>query len=153
VSDVSDVSDATAGRLRALAVVIGCAGIGFGLWELVVVSPRATRPVAAISWLAAGLVVHDAVLAPLAVVVGLVVSRALKGAVARVVGVGLFVAICIIVVAVPALLTPGVPGNPSATPRDYLGGLTVALVVVAVVTAVWAWLARRATEPGDVPRR
>ena len=135
-------------RLRVALGVVGCAVIGFGLWELVVVSPRATHPVAAIGWLAAGLVVHDAVLAPLAVVVGLLVSRLLRGSSARVVGAGLFVAACVVAVGVPALLTPGVAGNPSATPRDYRGGLLVALAVVALVTGTWAVLARRSSDRG-----
>jgi hypothetical protein len=130
------VTTAAAGRLRAAAVAVGGAGVVFGLWQLVIVSPQATRPVSAVAWLAGSLVVHDGLLAPAALVVALLLTRRLSGRVRRVVGVGLFVAVCVVLVALPALLGPGVGDNPSATPRNYGAGLLAALGVVAVGTGL-----------------
>ncbi len=84
-----------------VVVTIGVAGIGWGLWHLVVVAPSATRPPAALLWLAAGLVVHDAVLAPLAVLVAIALGRTLRAPVRRVVGVLVFVLVALVLVALP----------------------------------------------------
>ena len=137
-------------RARAGLIVVGLAGMGWGLWQLVVVSPSSTRPLAALTWIAGALVVHDGVLAPIAVAVGILAMRWLRPAARRVVAAGLFVAACLVAVALPALLTPGVDGNPSATPRNYGLGLAVALGVDVVATL--AGVLAVTHRPGRRPR-
>ncbi len=94
------------GLVRVTAVLLAGAAIGYGLYELVGASPRATRPVAALSWLAGVLVVHDVILAPLAVLAGWALSRLLPPRGRQVVGALLFVAACLAMVAIPVLLSP-----------------------------------------------
>lgn len=87
-------------------VAAGVLAIGWGLWQVVVVAPSATRPVAAAAWLAGALIVHDGVIAPLAVLVGLLLVRLLSPRSRRVVAVLAFVAVSLLVLALPSLLRP-----------------------------------------------
>jgi hypothetical protein len=73
-----------------------------------------------LGWLAGALLAHDAILAPVVVMVGLVLVRLLPGAVRRVVAAGLFAGTCLILVAIPVLGKPGVRTTrqrPRATTR------------------------------------
>jgi hypothetical protein len=96
-------------------------------------------------WLAGGVVVHDAVVAPLVVLVGLVASRALpawgRGPVAVV---GLLVGTVTLAV-VPTLARFGAkPDDPFLLNRAY-GAWWLVLTLLAVLGgAVGAWRARRA---------
>jgi len=65
------------GPVRLSAIGLGCLGIGWGMWQLFVVAPSATRPFAALLWLAGALLAHDALLAPLTVVAGVAVAKSL----------------------------------------------------------------------------
>ena len=117
------------------AIAAGLAVLAYGL-SLVATSGPAASLVAVGVWLAGALVVHDGLVAPLAVLAGAVVVRAVApGRARRVLAGGLLVGACLVLVALPALGTPGVAGNPSATPRDYLAGLAVLLALDAAVTA------------------
>ena len=118
-------------RWATASVVLGLGVLAFGGW-LLLTGGSATVP--SVPWLAGSLVLHDAVLAPVAAVVGSALVRPLPGAVRRVVAAGLFVAVSLALVALPALLAPGVGDNPSAVPRDYPRGLAVALAAVAGAT-------------------
>jgi hypothetical protein len=120
---------------RALVLACGLGSLAYGGWQLLG-GGRATNPVSSLPWLAGSLVVHDGVLAPLAVLAGAVLVRMvpIPAAPRRVLAGGLFVAACLVLVAIPALGTPGVGDNPTATPRDYPRGLAVLLAVVAVAT-------------------
>lgn len=63
---------------------------------------------------------------------------------------GLVVAGCLTMIALPPLLRPGAPTNPSALPLDYLRNWLLLLAAVAVVTGLVPavrWLLRK------VPRR
>jgi hypothetical protein len=84
----------------------GLVAIAWGLWQLVVVAPNATHPVVALVWLAGALVAHDAVLAPLTLLVGFVVVRVTPSRVRRLVAVLLFVAVSLLVVGAPGALKP-----------------------------------------------
>jgi len=91
---------------RAVACAAGGAAVAFGLWQLIVVAPSATRPVAAAAWLAGVLVAHDAVLAPAALVVGVLLVRALPRRVVRPVAATLLATLSLTLVAAPGLLRP-----------------------------------------------
>ncbi len=126
-------------------VAAGLAVLGYGVVLLATAGPAVGV------WLAGVLVAHDGLLAPLAVLAGAVVVRvAPPGNARRVLAGGLLVAACLVLVALPALGTPGVPGNPSATPRDYPTGLAVLLALDVAVTAALLIALRR--RPPPLPR-
>jgi hypothetical protein len=115
--------------------VLGAAALAFGLQRLLSGGLK-TAPDSSLTWMLGLLVGHDAVLAPLVIVVGVVLVRALRRrpAVIRTIAGGLFVAACLTLVALPALLSDGAPDNATATPRDYGAGLAIAVGVDAVLT-------------------
>ncbi|MFB7935956.1 hypothetical protein [Streptomyces sp. NPDC056049] len=111
--------------LRYAVGGLGVGLIGLGAW-LVTAEPA---PGAVLVWLAGALVVHDGVLAPLVLAVGLVIAgrpgRGLwRGA--------LVIAGSVVLVTLPLLLRPGPPPNPSALPLPY--GRNLAIVLAAVAT-------------------
>jgi hypothetical protein len=122
---------------RPVLLGTGGAALAYGTTLLLTGGPR-TAPASTLRWLAGTLLGHDAVLAPIAVATGWVLWRATSRwpvTARRTVAGGVFVAACLMVVALPALLSDGAPDNPTATPRDYGTGLTVLLLADAAVTA------------------
>ena len=65
-----------------------------------------THPVAAAVWLAGGLLAHDAVLAPLALLVGVAVARIPDRRWRRALGIALLVSVSLALLAAPPLLRP-----------------------------------------------
>nr|WP_206324974.1 MULTISPECIES: hypothetical protein [unclassified Streptomyces] len=104
---------------------LGVGLIGLGAW-LVAAEPA---PGSVLVWLAGALVVHDGVLAPLVLAVGVLIAgrpeRGLwRGA--------LVIAGSVVLVTLPLLLRPGPPPNPSALPLPYGRNLVIVLAAVAV---------------------
>ncbi|MEU4498676.1 hypothetical protein AB0F96_35855 [Streptomyces sp. NPDC023998] len=98
-------------------------------------------------WLAGAIVLNDGIIAPLVLGIGLLLAAVpTRGTVRG----ALVVAGCLTMVALPVLLRPGRPTNPSALPLDYLRNWLLVLAAVAVLTAVLL-LARRLLR--RVPRR
>ncbi|WP_086829909.1 hypothetical protein [Streptomyces sp. NRRL B-24572] len=119
---------------------LGVALVGLGTW-LVVDQPD---PLGVFVWLAGALVLHDGILAPLVLAVGLLlVGRRRRGLLRG----ALLVAGSVVLVALPLLLRPGAPPNPSALPLPYGRNLAIVLAAVTVVTgasiAVQRWRERR----------
>ncbi|MFE6686265.1 hypothetical protein ACFVFQ_07265 [Streptomyces sp. NPDC057743] len=126
---------------RLVVGVLGAALLGVGAWLLL----DDVRELAGVAvWLAGAVVLHDAVIAPLVLLAGLVLGRGgLRGPVRG----ALIVAGALTVVALPVLLRPGPPANPSVLPLDYprnwlmaVGGV---VAVTAVLVAVPRWIVRR----------
>ncbi|QES09549.1 hypothetical protein DEJ44_30565 [Streptomyces venezuelae] len=108
---------------------LGLGLIGLGAW-LVAAEPD---PAGVLLWLAGAVVLHDGVLAPLVLAVGLLIAarpaRGLwRGA--------LIVAGSVTLVTLPLLVRPGEPPNPSALPLPYGRNLAIVLGAVGVVTGV-----------------
>nr|WP_093879062.1 hypothetical protein [Streptomyces sp. TLI_105] len=119
---------------------LGVALVGLGAW-LVVAEPD---PLGVLVWLAGALVLHDGILAPLVLAVGLLlVGRRRRGLLRG----ALLVAGSVVLVTLPLLVRPGAPPNPSALPLPYGRNLAIVLVAVTVVTgvrvAVQRWRERR----------
>ena len=85
-------------------------------------------------WLCGAVVLHDAVIAPVVLLVGMVLVR---GGVRGPVRGALLVAGALTAVALPVLLRPGRTANPSVLPLDYPRNWLMALTAVATVTALW----------------
>jgi hypothetical protein len=119
--------------LGGLGVVVGA----YGAWLLLSTQDR-DQLVSAATWLVAGVVLHDGVLAPLVLLVLALGGRLLPAAYRAPAAVGLVVLGSLTLLAVPVLGAFGRQvHNPSLLDRHYwLGWLVVAgLVVLAVVAA------------------
>lgn len=136
--------------------VLGALGlllIGIGAWHLA----AQPDPFDVLVWLAGALLLHDGVLAPLVLAVGLLVAavparRVVRGA--------LITCGALVLVTLPVLLRPGAPPNPSALPLPYVRNLVLVLALVAGLAAGVAGLprlwrrarvlgSRRQAPPGD----
>ncbi|MGI5135240.1 MULTISPECIES: hypothetical protein [unclassified Streptomyces] len=84
-------------------------------------------------WLGGAVVLHDALIAPLVLLIGWVLVRG--GARGPVRG-ALLVAGALTAVALPVLLRPGKPANSSVLPLDYPRNWLLTLAAVATVTAL-----------------
>lgn len=119
-------------RIRQALCLIGAATVGYGVVGLFT-ADRGPRPVRYLLFAAAGLVAHDAVLAPLALAVGAVCARVAPPTVRGLVTGALFVSATLTIVALPFVLGFGRTADlPSALPFDYGRNLVVALA------ALWA---------------
>jgi hypothetical protein len=130
------------GRVFWVATAVGWTVIAFGVWTVLRRS-GATKPANFAAWFVGLALVHDLVLAPLvaglAVLVGPRIPRWLRG---PIVG-GLIVSGALVLVALPPILGNQPADNPSLLPRDYTGGLVVALAVTWAAIAVAVWVSRR----------
>ncbi|ARH89278.1 hypothetical protein [Streptomyces sp. MOE7] len=114
---------------RLLTGVAGLALMGVGA-SLLLDVPDLTG---VLVWLGGAVVLHDALIAPLVLLIGLVLVRG--GARGPVRG-ALLVAGALTTVALPVLLRPGKPANSSVLPLDYPRNWLLTLVAVATVTAL-----------------
>jgi hypothetical protein len=131
-----------AGGRIALAIrcVVGAVAlglIGFGVRGLVG-DPHVDTVWPILWWLVGTLVLHDAVLAPLLILGGLALSRALPARVREVVRGGLLIALVVSLVATPLMLRQGASENPTVLPLDYTRNWLLVLGAIAVVTTVLA---------------
>jgi hypothetical protein len=142
--------------VRAARLLLAAAGVAlaaYGAWLL-----RPQLPYAA-TWLIAGPVLHDAVVAPLVGLAGLALGRLLPGTVwRRWVGAGLAVTGTLLLIAVPLIWRPHrAPPNPGLQDRDYATGLAIWLAVLWVGVLLGAlvdrWRANRAGPTTAAGRR
>ncbi|MBC9733515.1 hypothetical protein [Nocardioides marmotae] len=120
---------------RLLLGALGLALASYGAWLLV---GRESDLVDVATWLVTGVLVHDAVLVPVVLVLGLLASRWLPGPARAPAAVGLVVLGSLTLLAVPVLGRFGARAdNPTLLDRDYTTGWAVlaGLVVAAVVVA------------------
>ncbi|MFD9113422.1 hypothetical protein [Streptomyces bottropensis] len=119
-------------RVSVLRVLTGAAGVALmGVGASLLLDVRDLT--GALVWLGGAVVLHDVVIAPLVLLVGLVAVRAgVRGPVRG----ALLVAGALTAVALPVLLRPGKPANSSVLPLDYPRNWLLALVAVAAVTAL-----------------
>ncbi|MFJ9428334.1 hypothetical protein ACIRQY_01615 [Streptomyces sp. NPDC101490] len=115
---------------------LGLGLIGLGGW-LVADQPD---PVGVLVWLAGALVLHDGIIAPVVLAVGLLLAgRAGRGLVRG----ALVVAGAVVFLTLPALLAPRPAPNPSVLPLPYGRNLLIVLACVAVVTGGTMLVRRR----------
>lgn len=137
MSDEDEVVDRT-GLVVGLAAGVPLMAIGIAG----IVEHPDTTPIANfLRFFAGGVVFHDALVAPLAAVVGVVVLRRAHPAVRAPLRAALFTSAVVAAIAWPALRGYGrdqVPDNTSVQPLDYGRALTLVLAVVWLVGAAWA---------------
>lgn len=125
-----------------IAYAAGTALAGYGGWLML--TTRTSRKLLDVFWwLAGALVVHDGVLAPLAVVVGLLVARAVPAGVRAPVQAGLFASAAVTIAAASLVLGLGrKPDNPSLLPLPYGRNLLLLLALIWVTVAALAVIGR-----------
>ncbi|MFE7543360.1 hypothetical protein, partial [Streptomyces platensis] len=118
---------------RALAGVTGLALMGVGASLLLDVRELT----GVLLWLGGAVVLHDGLIAPLVLLVGMALVRGgVRGGLRGPVRGALTVAGALTMVALPVLLRPGPRANSSVLPLDYWGNWLLAMVAVAMVTGL-----------------
>lgn len=121
-------------RTTVLRVLAGAAGLGLmGVGVSHLLDVRDVTDV--LVWLGGAVVLHDALVAPVVLLAGLVLVR---GGARGLVRGALLVAGALTVVALPVLLRPGPKANATVLPLDYPRNWLLALAAVATVTALLA---------------
>jgi hypothetical protein len=134
-------------RFRILLGAVGVAMGAFGLLRFL--QHDFGDIVDAVLWLAGGVVVHDAIIAPVTLLVTLIGTRALPRRVWVTTTTGLIVLLTVTVTAIPVLGSWGArPDNPTLLDRHYILGWFVfaALVLLGsllTLTPAWRRLVRR----------
>ncbi|MDF1703205.1 MAG: hypothetical protein P1U38_00360 [Aeromicrobium sp.] len=135
--------------MRAARFIMGAIGVGLGLWGLWLMRDFTGQQVVSTGvWLAGGILVHDAVLAPVTVGLGVLASRLLPGHFRAATSVAFLLWATLTVVFLPVLSGQGgKPGNDSILNRPYLASWLV-LTGVLAGAAIIAGLRRRARASG-----
>ena len=123
--------------LRGVIGAVGVVVAGFGVW-LLLTRQDLDQLTSAATWLVAGVVLHDGVVAGVTLLVGAVVLRLLPRAAKAPAVVGFVVLGSVTLLAVPVLGRFGArPDNATLLDRGYVAGWLVlaAVTVVAVVVA------------------
>jgi hypothetical protein len=122
-----------------IGLVVGGAVMAFGT-RGVLMNSRATDPAVLVQWVVGADIVHDVLVAPVAIAVGWVVTR-IAPPVAKVpVQLGLVATGVVLIVGWASLRgygRAGVPDNPSVQPLDYSTAILTVLGVVWFAVAVW----------------
>ncbi len=120
---------------RYLLYAIGAAMIGYGVWGQLYGAD--TKPVRVAVLVLTAALVHDLVLAPVVMVLGMLLHRLMPHPIRPALQGAALVAFCLVLVAIPGLGRYGArEDNPSILPRNYTEGLLLALAVVALGAAV-----------------
>jgi hypothetical protein len=134
--------------VRTLRLLLGAAGVALVLVGLALLSEEGFGDLLGVAaWLVGGVLTHDAVLAPLVIVVGALAVPRLPPAFRAPSVVGLVVLASVTLMAVPVLGRFGAKADdPGLLNRPY-AGLWLAFAALVVVTVVVVSLARRYPPP------
>lgn len=136
--------------VRAVLMVLGVVAGGVGSWYLL--DSGFDNIVAALWWLAGGVIAHDGFLAPAVVVLGVIGSRFLPDWLRGPVAVGLVVLGTVSLATLPMLGRFGARSdNDTLLDRNYLGGWLVLLALVAIGVALAAVRRRTASDAAVSP--
>ncbi|WP_328393045.1 hypothetical protein [Nocardia sp. NBC_00416] len=112
--------------VRILLLLVGLALGGYGLTLLADLGPGAVREIAL--WALVGILLHDAVFAPVCAAAGYTVGRVVAPTWWGVLTCGAVCTVTLVLVALPVLLSPAA-GNSSLLDRNYPVGLAAAIAV------------------------
>lgn len=139
-------------RLRVARFVLVAVGVlVLGLGAYVMVDTVALRRLPGVAlWIAAAIVLHDAVISPLVFGLGVLTRRAghrVAGSIIVTVQAVIVLGSLMTLIVVPAIVAQRLgPKNPTILPLDYavnLGLFWLALAVVGVLVSVWLYLRTR----------
>ena len=136
--------------MRAVRLSLGATGVVLvlvGVWQLLGRGPADL--VATVVWLAGGVVAHDAVIAPVVVLLGVALLPRLPAWSRGPAVAGFVVLLTVTLTAVPVLGRFGAkPDDPWLLPRPY-GALWLGFALVVVAAVVGASVLRRRTGKGE----
>ncbi|WP_187587900.1 hypothetical protein [Gordonia sp. OPL2] len=138
--------------VRVALVVIGVGAVAYGvslMWGF-----STADQISIVIWLAVGLFLHDAVLAPVALAVSWVLRRWLPPWWSRSVLIALALTNVVVLLALPVILPrPADDGaaNSSVLDRDYWLGLTIVIVVIWAIALGATILLRRLNPSAPTP--
>lgn len=138
-----------AGPLFWLTAAVGWGVIAFGLWG-VFGNSLDTRPANLARFVVGGALLHDLVVAPVVIVLGVLLARAVPGRARAAVQGALVVTGILALFSYPLVRGYGLAANnPTSLPHNYALNLTVVLGLVWAVAAVIVF--RRLRTAGQVP--
>lgn len=138
--------------MKAVRALLLLAGVGFGLWGVWLMRDFTREQLTSEAfWLAGGVVLHDAVLAPVVVLVGYAASRLLPGHFRSSTATAFLVWGTLTIAFLPVLSGQGgKPGNDTILGKPYvLSWIVMTLVLVAYAVGGSLWR-RRQTSSSDM---
>jgi hypothetical protein len=135
-----------------IRTALGAVGVGFGLWGVWLMRDFSFEQLLSTGiWLAGGILLHDAVLAPLTVALGVAASRLLPGHYRAATGLAFLVWATLTITFIPVLSGQGgKPDNDTLLDQPYLISWLVLTGVLAGAAVIAAQRRkRRVTRPAD----
>lgn len=131
--------------MRLARVILALTGLGFGLWGLWLMRDFTREQLTSeLVWLAGGVVLHDAVLAPVVVAIGFVASRVLPPHFRSSSATAFLVWGTLTIAFLPVLSgRGGKPGNDTVLGKPYVVAWVVMTLILAAVAVGAALLRRR----------
>jgi len=136
-----------------LRVIAGVTGVAMFVVAARYAAVRSidVRPTLWVKWWVAAAVIHDSIVAPVALLTGWIVVRFAPRMVKAPVQAGLILTAVVVAAAWPALRGYGrIASNPTYLPRHYGTGLAVTLAAIWVACGAWAVV--RGTRSGQAGR-
>lgn len=141
--------------IRAVLILFGLVAVLVGAQALIPAVPRSSDKVTFLAWFLAPAVLSDALLMPLAAVLGWTAARWLPLWLRTPAVAGVILSTAMFAIALPFLGRPGLrPDNPSLLDRNYALGFAALLAVIWAGMLGWALLRRRGGDgPAERSRR
>ena len=136
VEPVAEVNEGhRAGPLFWISATAGWGVIGFGLWGILSNSLD-TRPANLARFVVGGALLHDLVVAPVVILLGVLLARAVPGRARATVQAALAISGILALFSYPLVRAYGLAANnPTSLPHNYALNLTIVLGVVWAVAA------------------
>ncbi len=136
--------------MRRVALIVGAGLAAYGAY-LLLAGARWPPLSSALTWFAGGVLIHDALLVPLTLLVGVALLRVVPGGYRGLVQGALVMSALLTVALLPLMSGRGrTPANPSQQPLPYTRNLLLVLLAVWLVTAALALYRARRRHAGDV---
>ncbi|MEV0247309.1 hypothetical protein AB0H76_12020 [Nocardia sp. NPDC050712] len=138
--------------MTAIRVLLALSGLGLAWYGIDLFLDFTTTDLISVAfWFAGGILLHDAVFAPLCAAVGLAAHRLLPESWWGPALVGTVCTVTLLALAVPVLGRAGDAANPTVLDRNYGLGLVLAIAVVWILVGLAVVVSRRfrAAEPDD----
>jgi len=137
--------------VRRVALIVGAGLAAYGAY-LLLAGARWPPLSSALTWFAGGVIIHDALLVPLTLLVGVALLRVVPGGYRGLVQGALVMSALLTVALLPLMSGRGrTPANPSQQPLPYTRNLLLVLLAVWLVTAALALHRARLRRADDRP--